>query len=393
MASLCFYFHAHQPVRLRRFSIFDIGSNVPYFDEGQNAFYLKRIVEKCYRPMTKLLLDCIESHGKRFAVSFSLSGVFLDQLERGFPDVLENFKALVKTGRVELVAETYYHSLAFLYSKKEFLDQIALHRRKIRSLFKFEPKVFRNTELCASNDIARTVSALGYRGFLAEGASDLLEWRSPNYVYRLKGAPRLPVLLRNYRLSDDISFRFSAPWWSERPLTAEKFAGWIDAAANRGSLINLFMDFETFGEHQWPETGIFEFMRYLPEKLFQNPEHHFVTVSEAIRKHKPVATLDMKRLISWADVERDLSAWRGNAMQNSALRELYSLESAVKRSKNKALLEDLRKLQTSDHFYYMCTKWFSDGDVHKYFNPYESPYEAYITFMNIMNDMKLRLGR
>lgn len=393
MASLCLYFHVHQPVRLRRFSVFDIGTEAPYFDDARNEFYLRRAAEKCYRPMTALLLDLIRAYGKRFAVSFSLTGVFLEQAERWFPDVLQSFRKLAKTGRVEFLAETYHHSLASLYSRREFREQVKLHERKLFSLFQTKPRVFRNTELCASNEIARTAKRWGYRGLLAEGHGYLLEWRSPNFVYELKTAPNFPVLMRNYRLSDDISFRFSAPWWSERPLTAEKFASWVDAAAGNGPLVNLFMDFETFGEHQWPETGIFEFMRHLPAKLFQNPANHFVTVSEAIKKFKPVAALDMHYLTSWADIERDLSAWRGNKLQESALAELYALEKPVKAARDRKLLDDWRKLQTSDHFYYMCTKWFADGDVHKYFNPYESPYEAYITFMNIINDIKLRVGR
>lgn len=391
MTPVCIYLEAHQPMRMRRFSIFDIGSGKPYFDTERNLFYLRRIVEKSYLPMTELLLDLVRADRDRFAVSLGLTGVLLEQLEEHFPDVIRNLGKLVRTGRVELLGETYYHSFAFLYSRPEFADQVALHRRKLWRLFRVRPRVFRHTELATNNELARVVKRMGYAGLLAEGHDWLLGWRSPNMVYSLKTAPGLPVLLRNYRLSDDISFRFSSRAWSEWPLTAERFATWLAESGKEGQVVNLFMDFETFGEHQWRETGIFEFMRALPGILTHRSAAGFRTVSEVFRAAEPMGELDMHHLTSWADIERDLSAWRGNKMQESAFRELYALERRVKAARDRALLADWRLLQTSDHFYYMCTKWFADGDVHKYFNPYESPYEAYITFMNIIQDLKLRL--
>lgn len=391
MTTICFYLQAHQPVRLRRFSVFDIGSGASYFDRERNLFYLERIVRKSYLPMTELLLALAREHGARFAVNLGITGVLLEALEEHFPSVLENIRKLIATGRAELLAETYYHSLAFLYSRPEFKAQVAEHARALRKQFKVRPRIFRHTELATSNELARAVKAMRYRGLLAEGHDWLLGWRSPNMVYELKTAPGLPVLLRNYRLSDDVSFRFSARSWREWPLTADRFASWVHGAAEDSQVVNLFMDFETFGEHQWPETGIFEFMRHLPAELARGGSARFVTVSEAFKEFSPRGTLDMHHMTSWADVERDLSAWRGNKMQESALRELYALEPNVLRSRDRTLIRDWRLLQTSDHFYYMCTKWFADGDVHKYFNPYESPYEAYLTFMNIINDMKIRL--
>ena len=391
MASLCLYLQAHQPLRLRRFSVFDIGAGKPYFDDERNHFYLERIVNKCYRPTTELLLELVRRHRGRFAVNFGLTGALLEQLEAQFPDVIKNFQALVGTGHVEIMGETYHHSLAFFYSRPEFNAQVEAHRRKIWELFKVRPKVFRNTELATTNALAAAVKKMGYKALLAEGHDWLLGWRSPNFLYSLKTARGLPVLLRNYRLSDDISFRFSAQWWSGWPLTADRFAAWVDEAGRESHTVNLFMDLETFGEHQWPETGIFDFLSHLPEHIFKNEKSVFRTVSKVAALHKPVGEIDMHHLTSWADVERDLSAWRGNKMQQTALAELYALEKRVKRSHDPKILRDWRFLQTSDHFYYMCTKWFSDGDVHKYFNPYESPYEAYLTFVNILNDLRFRL--
>lgn len=393
MPSVCFYLHAHQPLRLKKFSFFDIGKDISYFDEERNKAYLDRIVQKSYLPTNKILLDLIKGTKGKFEVSFSITGTLLEQLERYHPEVIESFRQLVNTGCVELVSETHYHSLAYLYSKKEFEEQVRLHRKKLKELFNYTPTVFRNTELMFNNDLAKLIQDMGYKGILAEGADYILGWRSPNFLYQTKGADKIKLLLRNYRLSDDIAFRFSNRDWSQWPLTADKFAAWVNQINGSGELVNLFMDYETFGEHQWEASGIFDFLKTFPYKILEHPDNNFKTPSEMIKLYKPVGELDFPNIVSWADTERDLSAWLGNKMQQSAIEKIYSLEETINEKRNLVIAEDWRKLQTADHFYYMCTKWFADGDVHKYFNPYESPYDAFITFMNIFNDLRLRLSR
>ena len=395
MPTICFYFQVHQPLRVKKYSIFQIGKDHLYFNDDSesnlnNKKVLAKVIEKSYLPANELILKLLKKH-PQFKVSYSLSGVLLDQLEKDFPQVIKSFQKLAKTGQVEFLGETYYHSLSFLYSKKEFLNQIKLHAVKIKKLFGQKPKVFRNTELIYNNDLAKFISKLGYKGILAEGADHILDWQSPNWVYRPKGIKKMALLVKNYRLSDDIAFRFSAKSWSEHPLTATKFAQWLSAINGHGQVVNLFMDYETFGEHQWSDTGIFNFLKALPGEVLKNPENNFMTPSGVIKKYKPVGELNFPNFVSWADVERDLSAWRSNPMQHDALKKLYNLEKSVLRTKNAGLMADWRYLQSSDHFYYMCVKWFADGDVHKYFNPYESPYDAFITFMNVVNDLKLRV--
>jgi alpha-amylase len=391
MASVCFYFEVHQPFRLRRYSVFDSDTN--YFDEYKNAEICRKVAQKCYLPTNRLMLDLIQRYGKAFSLSYSITGVALEQFQRWAPEVVDSFRALVDTGQVELLAETYYHSLAFLYSRDEFREQVQAHTAKIGETFGLRPRVFRNTELIYNNDLAHFVQGLGYIGICAEGADHILGYRSPNYVYRPIGADRIGLLLKNYRLSDDIAFRFSDRHWAEWPLRAEKFAQWINEVNGNGFVVNLFMDYETFGEHQWADSGIFDFMDHLPEHVLKCPDNNFMTLSRAIQTYTPAGELDVPHMVSWADMERDLSAWLGNAMQSNALHELYRLEEAVKASGDPQLLHDWRRLQTSDHFYYMCTKWFADGDVHKYFNPYESPYDSYINFMNCLDNVRSRLRR
>ncbi len=391
MPSICCYFQVHQPFRLRHYTYFDIGARHDYEDEAKNRDILRKVAAKCYLPANRLLLDLLRRHEGRFRVSFSISGVALDQFERYHPETLESFRQLAETGHVEFLNETYHHSLAFLYSRREFLDQVKLHRARIRQLFGQNATAFRNTELIYNNDVARVAEELGYRVILAEGADRILGWRSPNFLYQPAGCVKIKLLLKNYRLSDDIAFRFSNRDWPEYPLTADKFARWIHQINASGEVINLFMDYETFGEHQWEDTGIFEFLRVLPSALMQHPDFRFETPSQVARQYSPMAQLDVPRFVSWADVERDLTAWIGNDMQNDAIRSLYALEKDARRRANAALLPVWRSLQTSDHFYYMCTKWFADGDVHKYFNPYASPYDAYVNYMNILTDFARRL--
>jgi alpha-amylase len=395
MVSLCFYFQVHQPYRIKRHSIFDIGTSNDYFSDKSdcdlnNEKVLKKVSQKCYLPTNKLMLGLIKRHPK-FKISYSLSGTAIDQFEEFAPDVLNSFQDLTDTGNVEILDETYHHSLSFLYSKDEFRKQVLKHRIKVKKLFNQEPNVFRNTELIFNNDLAKEVENMGYKGILAEGADHILGWKSPNFVYKPKTTQNIKLLLKNYRLSDDIAFRFSEKNWSGWPLTSEKFAAWVNSHNGNGELINLFMDYETFGEHQWHDTGIFHFLENLPKEILKHPDNIFKTPSEVISSHNPVGELDIHDFISWADVDRDLSAWLGNSMQSFALNAIYRLKDEILSSDDPKLIEDWRRLQTSDHFYYMCTKWFSDGDVHKYFNPYETPYDAFITFMNVLNDLKHRL--
>ncbi|MEX0909663.1 MAG: glycoside hydrolase family 57 protein [Candidatus Paceibacterota bacterium] len=395
MSSVCLYLHVHQPRRIKRYRVFDIGRDRDYFGDTSdsdvnNARVFEKVARKSYLPTNALLLELLQKHPE-FKVSFSITGIFLDQAEEYSPETIESFKRLVETGRVEILAETYHHSLAFLYSQNEFEEQVRLHADKINEHFGVSPTVFRNTEFIYNNDLARAAERMGYRGILTEGADHILGERSPNFVYRPKGTENISLLLKNYKLSDDIAFRFSQREWSEYPLTAEKFGNWVNNVNGSGEIVNLFMDYETFGEHQWEDTGIFEFLRVLPSVIYKHPDNDFVTPSEAIDRYERRFDFDAPDYISWADVERDLSAWLHNDMQQDAIKSLYEIEDDVKLTGDPKLLSDWRTLTTSDHFYYMCTKWWNDGDVHKYFSPYESPYEAFIAFMNVLHDLKLRI--
>ena len=393
MPSLCFYFQVHQPYRLRHYSFFDIGKDHFYEDAEANRSIMEKVARKCYLPMNELLLKLIRRENGRFKVAFSISGVALEQFAQYKPEVIDSFRRLVNTGCVELLSETYAHSLASLYDLEEFAEQVKLHDRMIGDCFGVTPEVFRNTELIYRNDIAAVVEKMGYKAMLTEGADHILGWRSPNFMYQPSNCTRLRLLLKNYRLSDDIAFRFSNRDWKEWPLTVEKFVRWIHAVNGSGELINLFMDYETFGEHQWAETGIFDFMESLPEALLANPDFDFVTPSEATARFQPIAKIDVPDAISWADAERDLTAWIGNDMERDAIESVYALHDKVKASGDEGLMRTWRRLQTSDHFYYMCTKWFSDGDVHKYFNPYGTPYDAYINYMNVLSDFIMTLEK
>ncbi len=376
--------------------MFDVGNSDYFNDDSEtdlnNCRILKKVASKCYLPANAVLKNVLETNPD-FKASFSFSGVFLEQCAIYAPEVLESFSDLIKTGRVEVMSETYYHSLAALYSQKEFEKQVKLHSEAVKEIFNVSPTVFRNTELIYSNDIAREVQRMGFKAILAEGADHILEWRSPNFLYRPAEIDNLVLLLKNYRLSDDVAFRFGERSWKEYPLTAEKFAQWVSAYNGAGEIINLFMDYETFGEHQWEDTGIFEFMRHFPSEFLKHPDNNFVTPSEAVERYEVVGEIEAPNYVSWADVERDISAWRSNEIQHDALRCVYELERDVVELDDHEITHTWRKLQTSDHFYYMCTKWFQDGDVHKYFNPYDSPYEAFIAFSNVVNDLKLRIDK
>jgi alpha-amylase len=391
MPSICFYFQVHQPYRLREYSFFDIGHNHFYENNELNYRIMNKVADKCYVPANRLMLELIKKHGDKFRISYSISGVALEQMEAWRPDVLDLFKQLADTGCVEFLAETYYHSLSYLYSKQEFDRQVDLHAALIKKHFNQTPTIFRNTELIYYNDLAAYIEKKGYKGIICEGVDKLLAERSPNFLYRAPNVSKIKSLLKNYRLSDDIAFRFSDKNWVEHPLTADKFAYWVHMLEGKSDVINLFMDYETFGEHQWAETGIFEFMRFLPDKIFQRPAYNFKTPSEVVRSYEVHGEYDVHTPVSWADTERDLSAWLSNSMQNEAMQKIYSFEDKVKSTADSNLINTWARLLTSDHFYYMSTKYWADGDVHKYFSPYHSPYDAYIFFMNCLTDFELTL--
>lgn len=390
------YLHVHQPLRVREYSVFDTSIDHNYFIDPDvlsgrnNEKIFNKVADKSYRPMNALLEKLLKKHDD-FKLSLSITGTFIEQAEQWAPDVLESFKRLVDTGRVEIVSETYYHSLAFFYSRSEFEKQVELHRDKVRELFGVETSVFRNTELAYNDELAQWADDYGFKGILAEGWDPILDWRSPNFVYQPEGTKDIALLLKNYRLSDDLAFRFSNKSWKEWPLTVDKYAEWASESAKDQPLINLFMDYETFGEHQWADTGIFSFFEEFVERWLKDTDHTFYTVSGAIAANKPAGTLSMPNTVTWADTERDLTAWLGNSMQQEALGYLYELEKDILRTEDAELIADWRKLQTSDHAYYMCTKWFTDGDVHAYFSPYSSPYDAFLYYLNVIRDLRWRL--
>lgn len=394
--SIVLYLHVHQPWRIRDDqTLFDVGANKNYFSEEKglkrqsNGEIFQKVAEKSYIPMNNLLEKLLKTHPE-FKFSFSITGTFIDQAQEFAPEVLESFKRLVQTGRVEIVAETYYHSLAFFFDREEFEAQVRAHQAKIREVFNVETTAFRNTELSYNNELAKWADDFGFKAILAEGWDPILQWRTPNHIYKPKGTKNIRLLLKNYKLSDDLAFRFSNRNWQEYPLTTQKYISWLESSSYHGDVINLFMDYETFGEHQWAESGIFDFFESLVSYWLKKPEHGFKTVTEAAQS-EPVAEISMPNTVTWADTERDLTAWLGNSMQQEAMKYLYALKSRVYNSQNGNLVEDWRRLTTSDHPYYMCTKYFNDGDVHAYFSPYKSPYDAFLYFMDTLRDMEFRL--
>ena len=389
--SICLYFQVHQPNRLRLYRFFDIGKDSHYYDDFANRTILRRVAQKCYLPMNALLLELIEANKGAFKVAFSISGSVLEQFDRYAPEVIESFRKLAQTGSVEFLSETYYHSLASLASPIEFKNQVLKHKAAIEHYFGVTPKAFRNTELIYSDAIGEMVYDMGFKTMLTEGAKHVLGWKSPNFVYTCAQASGLKLLLKNSSLSDDIAFRFSDRNWSDWPLTGEKYLSWIKSAAQNEDIVNLFMDYETFGEHQKAASGIFDFMKFFPEVVLNDGEFEFVTPTQAAKKHRPVGDLDVMDPISWADEERDVSAWLGNELQNDAFNKLNDQAEKLALLNDEALWSDYGHLQESDHFYYMCTKFFSDGAVHKYFNPYDTPYEAFINYMNVLSDFILRV--
>ena len=386
MKSICFYFQIHQPFRLKRYRFFDIGSDHYYYDDYNDEEIIRRIANNCYLPANQTILNMIKESDGAFKVAYSISGVALEQMELYVPEVIDSFKELAKTGCVEFLAETFAHSLSSLQEDSdEFELQVKQHSKKIQSLFGYKPTVFRNTELIYSDDIGSRVSAMGFKGIITEGAKHVLGWKSPNYVYCCASNPQLKVLCKNFKMSDDITFRFSDWGWDQYPLTAEKFLSWIENLPASEDVVNLFMNYETFGEMQNAGTGIFEFLKALPYFASQMGIN-FETPSMVLQKRKPIDQINVPYPISWADEERDLSAWLGNELQRSAFDKLYGIGERVRLSNDRRLLQDWYYLQSSDHFYYMSTKHFSDGAMHSHFSPYDTPYEAFMNYMNVLSD-------
>ncbi len=392
MPSVCIYFQVHQPHRLKDYDVFKIGNDHFYEYDERNLALLNRIADNCYIPYNNLMLEHIKKYDGKFRIAYSLTGTFIEQIERWRPDVIESFKALADTGCVEFLSETYYHSLAYLYDKKEFERQIKLHKAKIYELFKQVPTVFRNTELIYQNDLAKYIGKMGYKAILTEGVDRLLDGRTPNHVYKPVGANGIVNLLKNYSLSDDVAFRFGDRGWGCWPLNTETYAHWVHSVAGTGETVNLFMDYETFGEHQRADTGIYEFMKHLPEAIFKHPDFDFKTPSEVIATYEARDTYDAPEVVSWADVERDITAWNGNGMQQEALRRCYDLGKKIQKLNDEEFTNTWAKLQTSDHFYYMSTKYWADGNIHKYFSPYNSPYDAYLNYMNVLTDFEFTVN-
>ncbi|MGC8802692.1 MAG: glycoside hydrolase family 57 protein [Bacteroidales bacterium] len=391
MKTICMYFQVHQPFRFRKYRFFEIGNEHYYYDDYANESFMRKVASKSYLPANKILLDLIKEYGSRFKVAFSISGTALDQFELYAPEVLESFQKLAATNSVEFLSETYSHTLASLINKEEFLQQIAEHDAKIEKLFGKKPTVFRNTELIYNNEIGDWLTEIGFKGVITEGARHILGWKSPNYVYVSATNPRLKLLLKNSRLSDDIAFRFSNQGWDQFPLTAEKFVGWIKAMDAKEDTLNLFMNYDTFGNIQPKESGIFDFLKAFPREVFKTNQLTFSTPSEVIERFQPVAPLSIQYPISWADEERDVSAWLGNELQQEAFRKLFALRDKVLQCNDPQLKLDWKYLQCSDHFYYMSTKFFIHGSLYSYFNPYNSPYEAFINYMNILSDFEIRI--
>ena len=396
MRAICLYLHIHQPLRYREYPIFDVGNNSNYYIDDYNGRQsnqriFEKVTEKSYRPMLELLEKKMGQHPD-FKVSFSITGTWLEQAAKWAPDLISQIRRMVAKGQAEILGETYYHSLAFFYNQEEFEDQVELHADVIKKVFGVTPRVFRNTELAYNDDLARWAEEKGYLGILAEGWDKILKNRTPNRVYRPTGCENLKLLLKNYRLSDDIAFRFSNQSWKEWPLTVEKYQNWLDMDCLNGNLINLFMDFETFGEHQWKDTGIFEFMDSFIDSWLSEYENKFVTVSEACNLMTPDGEISMPETVTWADTERDLSAWLSNDMQKTAMKDIYNIRSDLLDTNDSKLIADWRHLTTSDHPYSMCTKYWHDGDVHAYFSAYASPYESFMYFMNVLRDIEYRLS-
>lgn len=390
MKAICFYFQIHQPFRLKRYRFFDIGNDHYYYDDFANDDIITNIAERSYIPAAETLLKMIEDSKGKFHCAISITGVALEQCEQYVPQFVDLLKKLADTGCVEFLSETYAHSLASLTDLEEFESQVKVHDEKLFQLFGVKPKVLRNTELIYFDDLAPQIASMGYKGVITEGAKHILGWKSPNYVYSSVSAPKLKILLKNDKLSDDITFRFSDHEWSEYPLTADRYIDWIASTPKEEQVINLFMNLETFGQMQSRETGIFQFLEALP-RFAEEKGISFVTPTDVVSKIKPTAPLSVVHPISWADEARDTSAWLGNKLQNEAFNKLYAIAERVRLCDDRRLKQDWLYLQASDHFFYMSTKHCNDGQVHSLFSPYETPFQAFTNYMNVLADFIVRV--
>jgi alpha-amylase len=391
--AICFYFQVHQPFRLKRYRFFDIGHDHYYYDDYSNESIMRKVADKCYIPANKMILDLVQKHKGKFKVAYSISGLAINQFRLYAPEVLDSFRGLAATGMVEFLAETSSHSLASIKSRSEFERQVNIHKEMLKEFLGVEPTSFRNTELIYSDEIGSWIADMGFKSVLTEGAKHILGWKSPNFLYCNAINPRLKVLLRNFVLSDDIAFRFSNRNWSEWPLTADKYASWVNKLVPTSEVLNIFLDYETFGEHNWKESGIFDFLNHMPAAILKKTPFKFMTPTEVADSLQPVSAINIHSPISWADEERDITAWNGNELQVAALDKLYTLSRKVNKCEDKTIMKDWAFLQSSDHFYYMATKFFSDGAVHAYFNPYETPYDAFMNYMNVLSDFEIRLNQ
>ena len=392
MKNICLYFRVHQPSFLKSFRFFNIGSDETYFDDIAISTNMQKLANKCYLPANKILTDQIKKTDGKFKVAFSISGVTIDQFEKYTPSVLESFKELAETGCVEFLAQSFSNSLASLGARSEFEFQIARQLKKYDQHFNKKPKAFVNTELIYSNEIGKAVSDLGFNTILTEGADHILGYRSPNYLYTNPSAPKQKVLMRNYKLSDDIAYRFSKKDWHSWPLTAEKYCSWITALPKDENFVNIFMDYETFGEHHWIESGIFDFLAALGETALNTGKLGFATPSEIAKNNKAADSVNIPHPISWSDEERDLTAWLGNELQRDTFNLLYKLAPTVAKINEHEITNEYLHLQSADHFYYMSTKMFSQGAYRAQTTPYDSPYTAYINYMNVLNDFIIKIG-
>ncbi|MCK9414067.1 MAG: glycoside hydrolase family 57 protein [Prolixibacteraceae bacterium] len=393
MKTICLNFQIHQPFRYRKYRFFDIGNDSYYYDDYANETIMRKIADNCYLPANHILLKQIKKSKGKFKVSFSISGVALDQFKLYAPEVIDSFKELAATGAVEFLSGTFANSLVSMVDEQLFAKQVKMHDDLIEELFLQRPKVFRNSELIYSDELGDLIYRMGFETILTEGAKHILGWKSPNFLYCNALNPRQKVLMRNHRLSDDLSFRFSNSSWSEYPLTASKMTTWLVDLPKQEEIVNIFLNYETFGEIQKKNSGIFDFLDSLPEMILKTKELTFSTPSEAVKMLQPVSSVHVLHPISWADEERDLSAWLGNELQKEAFNHLYALKERVKQCTDPQITKDWIYLQSNDHLYYMCTKFFSDGEVHKFFNPFGSPYEAFINYMNVLSDFTLRLNK
>ncbi|APJ03986.1 glycoside hydrolase family 57 protein [Silvanigrella aquatica] len=392
MVALCLYFEVHQPFRISHYRIKDISKHKDYFNDISNQSIFEKVARKCYWPAGLLIASLLKRHPNDFKVTFSMSGTFLQQCELYDLKLLELYQDILSLPNAEIICETSHHSLASLFDEEEFYKQIEIQKSTLKKLFNREPKAFRNTELIYSNKIGELVKKAGFDVCLLEGWDPFIpeNW-SPHHIFHHPYIHDLKLLPKSYKLSDDLAFRFSNRSWESWPLTAEKYHTWLEKLLDGNhEFVGLFMDYETFGEHQWADTGIFEFLDRFVTNIVYDKRFEFLTVSETANKFSPRAVMNVDRPLSWADTERDISAWLGNRIQEDALERAYKLKNDILLLDDNETTEEWRKLLTSDHFYYMCIKWSSDGDVHKYFSPFDSPYEAYLDYVNILEDLEIK---